>query len=235
MSIGAVFDEAWGLYTRFFARFFVIALSVFLFVNLVTGFLGLILENEGPGLALYAVVSAALSLVGFFAVTGVLVETTRDVRDGVLDLAVGDVFRKVQPLLPTLVVAGLLATIGVAVGLVLLIVPGLVLLTRWALLAPVIVLEGGSVGDAFSRSNALVRGNSWTVFGLIVIIAIVGSVVSWIVSGLLGTLLGFLGFWLGGMIGNAAVAPFFAVVATIVYLRLAEISPPAAGPPEPQT
>lgn len=230
MSIGAVFDEAWGLYTRFFARFFVIALGVFLVVNLATGFLGLFVENDGAGFLVYALVSVALSLVGFFWVAGVLVETTRDARDGVLDLEVGEVFRKVQPLVPTLIGAGLLAAAGIFVGLILLIVPGLVLLTRWALLAPVIVLERRTVGEALSRSNELVRGNSWPVFGLIVTIAVLGTMVSWVVSGLLGVMLGYLGVWLGGMLANAAVAPFFAIVATVVYLRLVALAPPAAEP-----
>jgi hypothetical protein len=49
-----------------------------------------------------------------------------------------------------LIVAGLLAGIGIAIGLVFLIVPGLILLTWWCLIVPVVVLEGKQVGEAFT-------------------------------------------------------------------------------------
>lgn len=227
MSIGAVFDEAWSLYTRFFTRFFVIAAGMFLVVNLLTGFLALILADDGAGPVVFTIVNIAISLVGYFWVTGALVETARDAHDGKLDVSVGDVLRRVQPLLPTLIVAGLLAGIGIGIGIVLLVVPGLFLLTRWALIAPVIVLEGRSAREALSRSNELVKGSSWTVFALIVLIALLGLIVSAIVSTLfLALFADFVGAWLGNAIGNALVAPFFAIVSTVVYLRL-------TGVPEP--
>ena len=40
MSIGAVLDEAWTLFTRFFFRFFLIALVVFAAINLVYALVG---------------------------------------------------------------------------------------------------------------------------------------------------------------------------------------------------
>lgn len=61
------------------------------------------------------------------------------------------------PLLPLLATFAT-TTLAVAFGFVLLVVPGLVLLA-WLLLAlTVVVLEGGSVNDAFSRSRALGQG-----------------------------------------------------------------------------
>ena len=61
--------------------------------------------------------------------------------------------------------AGVLATIGIFVGLALLIVPGLVLLTWWLVVSPVIMLEHRPVLESFGRSRALVRGSAWPVFG----------------------------------------------------------------------
>ena len=52
-----------------------------------------------------------------------------------------------------LLVAGLLAGICIALGFVLLIVPGLVLLTIWAVIAPVIVIERTGALEAFGRSR----------------------------------------------------------------------------------
>ena len=51
----------------------------------------------------------------------------------------------------------------------LLIVPGLFLLTIWAVTAPAIVVERRGAIEAFGRSHELVRGEGWTVFGAIVV------------------------------------------------------------------
>ena len=74
-----------------------------------------------------------------------------------------------RPKLWTIVGAGILARLAITIGLILLIVPGLFLLTIWCLIVPVIVLEGAGRGDSFGRSRELVRGNGWNVFGLIVL------------------------------------------------------------------
>src|SRR5207237_1179714 len=93
----------------------------------------------------------------------------RDVRDGRADRSVGETYRAVQPRLPGVIAAGVVAAIAIGIGFLLLIVPGLFLLTIWSMLVPVIVLEGLSAGDSFTRSREIVRGNGWSVFGLIVV------------------------------------------------------------------
>ena len=42
-------------------------------------------------------------------------------------------------------------------------------MTIWAVIIPVIVLEGKSAGESFSRSRELVRGYGWGVLGVIVL------------------------------------------------------------------
>ena len=46
MSIGAVLDEAWTLFTRFFLRFFVIGLVVFAAVNLLYALVVAALDDD---------------------------------------------------------------------------------------------------------------------------------------------------------------------------------------------
>jgi hypothetical protein len=69
----------------------------------------------------------------------------------------------VWPVLLGLIVASFLYGIGVAIGLILLIVPGLIVLTWWAVVAPVIVIERAGIIEAFGRSRRLVDGNGWIV------------------------------------------------------------------------
>src|ERR1700745_444775 len=169
MTVGGILGESWRLYTKFFTRFFVVALIVFLIVNLFNALLGWVV-GTGSGIALLvALITTVVSLVGTFWLQGALVYAVDDVRDGRIDSSIGDLFERVQPYIGTLIGAGILAGIGIAIGFVLLIVPGLILLTWWCLIAPVIVLERKKVGESFGRSRELVRGHAWTVFGIIII------------------------------------------------------------------
>jgi hypothetical protein len=223
VSVGGILSESWGLYTRFFTRFFVIAAAVYLIVNLLNALVGT-LFGHGAGIAvLLALITTVVSLVGTFWLQGALVYAVDDVRDGRVDTTVGEVFKRVRPYLWTLVVAGILAALGIALGLVLLIVPGLILLTWWCLIVPVIVLEGKSVGEAFTRSRELVRGHGWTVFAVVIITAILSGIASGIIQSIFFFLGSFLRYWIGGTIANAVVGPFLAIALTLMYFKLREL------------
>ena len=158
-----VIGEAWGHYKAHWRHLLPIALVVYVAIAIIGALLTLVLGWFG------ALVAAIISLVGLFWVQGALVKAVEDIRDGRADLSLGETFDRVRPQLGSIIVAGLLAGLGIVVGLVLLIVPGLVLMTWWAVIIPVVVLEGSSAGAAFSRSRELVRGYGWNVFGVIVL------------------------------------------------------------------
>lgn len=233
MSVGGILGESWGLYTRFFSRFFAIALIVYLIVNLLNALAGS-LFGDGAGIALLvALITMVVSLVGTFWLQGALVFAVEDVRDGRIDTTIGQLFERVRPYLGTLILAGVLAALGVAVGLVLLIVPGLILLTWWCLIVPVVVLEGRHVGESFSRSRELVRGHAWTVFGVVVVTAILSVIASAIIQAIFSFLGSFLRYWLGGAIANAVVGPFFAIALTLMYFTLRGEGEDAGAPAAP--
>jgi hypothetical protein len=233
MTVGGVLGEAWQLYTRFFSRFFVVAAIVYLVVNLVNALIGA-LVGSGAGIALLlALVATAVSIVGTFWLQGALVHAVDDVRDGRVDSTIGELFERVRPYLWTLILTGLLAGLGIAVGLVLLIVPGLVLLTWWCLVVPVVVLEGKAVGEAFTRSRELVRGHGWTVFGIVIVTALGTAIASGLIQSIFFFLGSFLRYWLGGAIASAIVGPFFAVALTLTYFKLRALHGEAAAPVAP--
>ena len=62
--------------------------------------------------------------------------------------------------------------IGVALGSLLLVVPGLMLLMAWFVVIPVRVTENTAILDSFSRSAQLTKGHRWSIFGLLVIYVI---------------------------------------------------------------
>lgn len=77
-----------------------------------------------------------------------------------------------------LVAIAVISTVGFGLGLVALIVPGLMLITAWAVAVPVRVIENTRILDTFSRSAELTKGHRWAIFGLLVVYGAIVLVVS---------------------------------------------------------
>jgi hypothetical protein len=221
-----VLGEAWDFYRRHWRHLLPIAFVVYLAVALVSILLVAVLTWLG------ALIAVVLSLVAAFWVQGALVRAVDDVRDGRADLTLGETFQAVRPQLSSIVVAGVIAGIAIAIGLVLLIVPGLVLLTWWILIIPVIVLERRRAGESFTRSRELVRGHGWSVFGLIVL-TILLFIAFRIVLGLVLLPVGdWLRSFLTEIVTGTLATPFVAVAWTLLYYRLRGAKEEPAAAPE---
>ena len=223
-----VIGEAWETFKAHWRHLVPIALVVYVAVALISLVLVLLLTWFG------AILSFIISLIALFWVQGALVRAVEDIRDGRADMSLGETYQRVRPQLPAIIVGGLLAGLGIALGLVLLIVPGLILLTWWIVLIPVIVLEERSAGEAFGRSRELVRGHAWSVFGVIVLTILVVIAFNIVLSLLLLPVSDWLRSFLSNIIIGTVVTPFVVVTWTTLYYRLrAAKEPPAEAPPTP--
>ncbi len=222
-----VLGEAWDLYKGHWRHLLPISFVVYLALGVINLLLVITLTWFG------AILGSLISLVGVFWVQGALVRAVEDVRDGRADLSLGDTFDRVRPQLASIVVGGLLAAIGIAIGLVLLIVPGLVLLTWWVLIIPVIVLEESRAGEAFTRSRELVRGHGWRVFGVIVLTLLLVIAFSIVLSLLLIPVSDWLRSFLSNLVSGTLVTPFIAVTWTILYYRLRGVKEASVETPAP--
>jgi hypothetical protein len=218
VSIGDVLGDSWELYRQHFTHFVSIAFVYFLVLGLITFLLALTLSWIG------ALASAFVSLVGIFWLQGALVEAIADVRDGRADFTIAETFSRARPYIWRLLGAGLLAALGIVIGLILLIIPGLILLTWWSLIIPVIVLERVAAMDSFARSRELVRGHGWSVFGVIIITAILVAIASGAVRSIFDVFLpAAAAYYLGSVIGNSLFVPFSAIAWTLMYYKLAHL------------
>ena len=119
-----------------------------------------------------------------------------------------------------------------AVGLFLVIVPGLILITIWAVVAPAIVIENKGVIDAFGRSRELVRGNGWNVFITIVLAFLIVIAVS-IVAALIGAAIGDVALVILAILASIVAEPVAALVASILFFDLGGGQSVATSPAEP--
>jgi hypothetical protein len=228
MTITAVLEEAMRLYTQFFWRFVGTAAVVFVILDLASAFADRAAHGSGGwnlGWDLFwTSIALMLSFVGSFWMQGALVEAVSDVRDGRIDTTIGELYTRTRPRLAALIVAGILAGVGIVLGLLLLIVPGLFLLTRWALIPAVIVIEKRRAGDAFDRSWELTRGYGWTVFGSLVLAFLAYIVVQGVLRAVFLPLPRFANIWIGGLVAHSVATPLIALTGAVLYFRLARIS-----------
>jgi hypothetical protein len=166
-----------------------------------------------------AFIAAVVSIVVSVFYQGMVVQLVRDVIDGRRDNSVGDLLRSVSPVVLTLIVVSILAAFALAIGFILLILPGLWLLTIWAVIAPAVVVERAGVFEAFGRSRRLVKGHGWQVFGVIVIVFLILLVVG-IVTAILIAAVGDVGGAIIGWALNVFTAPITALVAAVLYFAL---------------
>jgi hypothetical protein len=216
MQAGAVIGKAWDMYKAHWRHLVPIAFVVYVLISLLI----LLLGTLGW---LGALLGFIASIAGIFWLQGALVLAVDDVRDGRADLSLTQTLDRVTPHLGTLVAAGLLAGIAIAIGLVLLIVPGLYLMTIWLLIVPAIMLENRGVGDSFGRSHELVRGYGWSVFGVIVLTVLIFIGVG-IVFGILDSVVdsAWVSFALNVLL-QTVTAPFLALAWTNTYYELRDL------------
>jgi hypothetical protein len=212
------------------------ALIVFLPVAIINA----LIRSNWVGI-IFSLLAILIQLVGTYLFQGMVVQLVRDIQDGRRDSSMGALFESAVPVLGSLILAGILAGIGITIGFILIIIPGLFLLTIWALIAPAIVVERTGVGGAFSRSRELVRDNGWQVFGVLVILFVIQFVVTLILTTLIvGLTASVIGAVAAQLIAYVLIAPLSALAAATMYFelrRIKEAAPaaPAAVGPAPGT
>jgi hypothetical protein len=226
--LSGVLGESWALYKAQARHLLTIAFIIYLITAIVDA-----LFRETGGVFGF-LLGDLVTLIAVFLLEAALVKAVQDVRDGRVDLSVGQTFSVAAPFLGSVAIASILASIAIAIGLALVIVPGLFLITIWCLIVPVIVLERAGTFDSFGRSYELVRGNVWNVFGTLIVVFLCMFVLDLVVGLILSALPLFLAAFLSDVIVGTLVAPMIAVVVTLMYFRLSAATaggPASAGGP----
>jgi hypothetical protein len=218
LDVGRVFEQIFRIYRQQFALLIGGALVVFVPVAIING----ILYDAGGFFP--TVVANAVALIAGYLYQGMVVEAARDMLDGRRDQTVGGLFRSAAPVVGTLVVVGILAGIAIAIGLVLLIIPGLFLITIWAVVVPVVVIERTGVFESFGRSRELIKGHGWQVFGILVLLFIAAFVIQVLIAAILGGIFdSVFGFAIGVLLTSLLMMPLTALAAAVIYFELKAI------------
>ncbi len=205
------------------------AAALFIVVGIVTALL------SGPAREDLTVGDLALVLLAIIVraaadalYTGFTVGLVADSRAG-RAVSVGRLFSSAAHVIPALIVMSIVLGVAVGIGLLILVVPGLVLVTIWAVAAPAIVVEGAGPIEALGRSRRLVRGDGWPVFLTIVVVFLISAVITSI-FGAAGNAVSGAGYGVAVSIAAFLTAPIHSLAAGVMFFDLGGSRPePASG------
>jgi hypothetical protein len=232
LDVGGVIRRVWTIYVDQAPVLMPAAAVVFV----IEGIVAALLAASGSLAGL--VLAEVIALVAGILFTGMVVELVADVQDGRRDSSPGQLLRAAVPVLGQLIVVGLIASIGIVIGFVLIIVPGLILITLWSVFVPVIVLERAPGLSSLGRSRELVRGNGWQVFGVLFVLYVLVGIVAVALDSAGTSASTGVGIVVRVVVG-ILTAPFGALAAAVLYFDLRAASgettsgvrAPADGPP----
>lgn len=182
--------------------------------------LELLIERRLPGEASYfaaGLISMALTSLLTSSLVRATVEDLSGKRPTLRD-SIGVAWAVALPAIGL----GFVTTIGMVLGLALLVVPGVMLWVRWALAAPVLVQERLGVTASMSRSAALTAGFRWPLFGLLLILLIAAGLIQWAIS----TVEPLLGPWQSRLVAaltESVMATVLSTASAVAYVELREI------------
>jgi hypothetical protein len=218
----AVIGEAFNTYKQHAGVLIPAALGVYA----IQAIAAIALSSNTLGALLLNIISLVLAMI----YTGAVVQLVRDVQDGQLDSTPGQLISSVIPVLLPLFFVSLIAGLLIGVGMILFLAPGFYLATIFAVVGPVTVIEKPGVFAALSRSQALVKGSGWQVFGIIALV-IALSFVAAAITAIIGVPLGTVGRVIVQWLASSVLAPIGALATATAYLRLRDVhgEPPLAA------
>jgi hypothetical protein len=141
-----------------------------------------LLSQNFTGLAL-AALGWLLYLIGIYVLQGLVIKVTVARFNG-KTMSIGEGFEAGVKVFFPLIGVAIVVGLGLILGFMVLIVPGIILAVIWSVATGAVVVEGRGVGDALQRSRDLTRGYRWQIFGLGVIMVIASMIIGMAVGGI---------------------------------------------------
>lgn len=192
--VGEVLDQGLKVFGRNFVSFLVLGLIYFGVVSLAGVLIGAyvgveIPEGEvtevGGGVLLVFAVTFFLTFLMFFLLTATVTYGTYSEMRGQRVGPVACISNGLRLVFPVLGV-GIVSTLAIGVGFLLLVIPGLIIMTMLWIAIPVAVVERPGVGASLKRSSELTRGYRMPIFSIILILGLLNTAVNLLLEAIAG-------------------------------------------------
>lgn len=249
-GIGALYRRAFALYSEYFPKFLKLSLlahlPVFFTTVLLIGFQ--LAESAQPkglnvvrvllicGIVISAILQVASHFLAAAAISGMTAVIVTQLslaplRPVELRLAFAVLKRRWRPFLKT----AIRVTLRIVIGFILLVIPGIVIAIRYALYAPVVLLEGLEKKPAMRRARAL-ASRSWRT---VIIVSVLQFFIPMLFSALIGrftvvkqtegglhiahpSISGQIYQQLSGLI-SIVIVPLMSIVPALLYLKMRQL------------
>lgn len=217
-SIGRVFNRTFTVLTRHFLTFSLIMAVATAPAVALMGLSGNDARMSPRTILLMFGSLFLMGVLGIFAQAVVVHGSFQEMRHRRVDLAeslkVG-----LSRFLPVLGLA-LLVMLGAWLGLLLFVIPGLILLTRWYIAVPACVVERVGVRASMKRSAQLTKGHRWKVFGAMILLWIAASIANQVVTTSFAVMGGQMFGLVGTLIIQSITGAFSAIFVVVTYYEL---------------
>jgi uncharacterized membrane protein len=115
-------------------------------------------------------------------------------------MLIGEAVRRGLSRFWSIIGLAILATLGITVGIILLIVPGIMLAIRWSVALPACVVENLGPLAAMRRSAELTKGHRWKIFGVFILILVIVLIAAMIIGLIVAAVVGAITFATEGII-----------------------------------
>jgi hypothetical protein len=222
LDIGKVLQDGLGALGRNFGPFFLLVLLLQGIPSAISAWAQIMWRSNTSVSLLAILASLCLLVTGPMAQGGLTYGTMRTLEDQPTSLA--DCLKVGSKTWLRLLGLLVLEIPAFIIGFILLIVPGVLLMLRWSVAAPAVVMEGLGIQDAMRRSATLTKDRRWPIFllGLIyVVVVIVLDLVGIVLGGGLGAVArnSILSIWLSPLISMMSTL-VITTIFTALYRQL---------------
>jgi hypothetical protein len=227
-DLGALLRDSFTVYIRHFPTFLALSAIVVVPADLIVRGVGLEQLSADfdatPAAAEVAIPAAVAYLVVVPLVTAICVHALLSVAGGGSPGAREAIVKGFEAFTP-IFFAVLLAALGIALGLIL-IVPGIYLFVRWYFVPQAVVLEAARDAGALRASGRLVEGAWWRTFGMVLLVNLLVVMAATLLAAPFTQIADATdrAIWAlaGQIVGAVVTTPFAALFATLLYFDLRE-------------
>jgi hypothetical protein len=226
-DISALFGDALRAYWRHAGAFLLVSATIVIPADLIVRGVGMHQlsgpYDDSPTLPETLVPGALSFLVVAPLVTATCIYALRDVAAGTRPRAGRALASGLEAFRP-IFLAVLLAALGIGLGLLLLVIPGIYLVVRWYFVPQAVVLEQAQGPGALGASGRVVEGFWWRAFGIVVLTSLAGTLPSFVLitpfAAIAKSADRALWSLIGQMAAETVTTPFVALVSTLLYFDL---------------
>jgi hypothetical protein len=226
-DVGALFRDSLSVFRRHAWLFILLSAAIVIPVEVAVEGIGLEMltssYDESPSLAESAVPTVVGFLVMTPIITAICIYALQSIAEGQRP-SPGQVFVAGFEAFTPLFGAVVLAALGIALGFLALIIPGVYLAVRWYFVPQAVVIESARGPAALTRSGQVVQGFWWRTFGLVLLANLAAAIPGFILLAPFTAIAASTdeSVWalVGTILTTSVTTPFVSLYSTFLYYDL---------------